>query len=65
MLKNQKSSTTNQFEELFQQVFVQMAKEELNVKMFDTFTVDDDPADWVPVVPTSAHSGTESRPLLE
>lgn len=57
VLKNQKSSTTNQFEELFQQVFVQMAKEELNVKMFDTFTVDDDPADWVPVVPTSAHSG--------
>ena len=55
-IKSQKRGTQNQFEELYQQVFTQMAKEELNVKLFYQFNNDDD-RDWVPVVPTSAHSG--------
>jgi len=56
-VKEQKRGTHDQFDSGFQTVFNQMAGEEYNVKLFWEFTEDDDPAEWIPVVPTSAHSG--------
>ena len=57
-LKKQKRVAKDEFQTRFDQVFNQMAAEEFNVKLFSNFTEDDDPLEWTPVVPTSAHSGS-------
>jgi len=60
VVKGQKRNTQNQFDDLYKTVINQMAMESLNIKLVWEFTgdevwSDDDP--WVPVCPTSAHSG--------
>lgn len=60
MIDSQKRNTKNQFDDLYKNVLNQMAMEELNIKLiweFDGSEKWEDDDMWVPVCPTSAHSG--------
>ena len=64
MIDTQKRNTKNQFDDLYKNVLNQMAMEELNIKLiweFDGSEKWEDDDMWVPVCPTSAHSGTFRR----
>jgi len=59
-INGQKSNTKNQFEDLYGKVRNEMAMEELNIKLiweYDGSEKWEDDDMWVPVCPTSAHSG--------
>ena len=55
-IDNQKESTRNQFKKLYDNVYTQMAVEELNVRLFWELE-GEDAAEWIPIVPTSAITG--------
>lgn len=55
-IDNQKESTKNQFKKLYDNVYTQMAVEELNIKLFWELTVEE-AGEWIPIVPTSAITG--------
>jgi len=60
-IQSQKRSTKDQFDDLYKNVINQMAIEELNIKLIYEFDGSENWKDeddiWVPVCPTSAHSG--------
>jgi len=60
-IQSQKRSTKDQFDDLYRNVINQMALEELNIKLIYEFDGSENWKDeddlWVPVCPTSAHSG--------
>jgi translation initiation factor 5B len=60
-IQSQKRSTKDQFDDLYRNVINQMAIEELNIKLVYEFDGSENWKDeddiWVPVCPTSAHSG--------
>jgi len=60
-IQSQKRSTKDQFDDLYRNVINQMAIEELNIKLIYEFDGSENWKDeddiWVPVCPTSAHSG--------
>lgn len=53
-MKKQKRHVKDEFEERVKEIVVEFAKQELNVKLFHE---NDDPVEWISMVPTSAHSG--------
>ncbi|XP_077975285.1 eukaryotic translation initiation factor 5B-like [Styela clava] len=53
-LKKQKRHVKEEFDERLKEVIVDFAKQNLNVKLFHE---NDDPKEWISMVPTSAHSG--------
>jgi len=55
-IDNQKESTKNQFKKLYDNVYTQMAVEELNIKLFWELTAEE-AGEWIPIVPTSAITG--------
>ena len=55
-IDNQKEGTKNQFKKLYDNVYTQMAVEELNIKLFWDLTAED-AGEWIPIVPTSATTG--------
>lgn len=55
-IDNQKEGTKNQFKKLYDNVYTQMAVEELNIKLFWELTTEE-AGEWIPIVPTSAITG--------
>ena len=63
VIDSQKRNTKNQFDDLYNKVKTEMAIEELNIKLiweYDGTEVWEEDDQWVPVCPTSAHSGMKT-----